>query len=143
MNLTLASDIVQLEKFILSPRIVEVPRIVEKIVEKDRIVHLPKQDDRSLKMELSLSLLVEKQVGLHVYILPIWDTIPAALPFGGPLMRRSSVTQRATTPAVTPPSVAIAAPVTPSGGSSQKDRATVTSSTQMSATRFECGRCMA
>lgn len=36
----------QLEQFILFPRIVEVPKIVEKIVEveKDRIVHLPKQD---------------------------------------------------------------------------------------------------
>jgi hypothetical protein len=52
----------QLEKFILAPRIVEVPRIVEKIVEKDRIVHVPRQDERSLKMELSLSLLVEKLI---------------------------------------------------------------------------------
>lgn len=49
----------QLEQFILFPRIVEVPKIVEKIVEveKDRIVALPR-DDRSLKMEVSLSLLV-------------------------------------------------------------------------------------
>lgn len=56
--------IAQLEQFILFPRIVEVPKIVEKIVEveKDRIVHLPKQDERSLKMELSLSLLVEKLI---------------------------------------------------------------------------------
>lgn len=56
--------IVQLEQFILFPRIVEVPKIVEKIVEveKDRIVHVPKQDERSLKMELSLSLLVEKLI---------------------------------------------------------------------------------
>lgn len=55
--------LVELEKFILFPRIVEVPKIVEKIVEveKDRIVTLPK-DDRSLKMELSLSLLVEKLI---------------------------------------------------------------------------------
>lgn len=54
----------QLEQFILFPRIVEVPKIVEKIVEveKDRIVSLPK-DDRSVKMELSLSLLVEKLIG--------------------------------------------------------------------------------
>lgn len=53
----------ELEQFILFPRIVEVPKIVEKIVEveKDRIVSLPK-DDRSLKMELSLSLLVEKLI---------------------------------------------------------------------------------
>jgi len=53
----------QLDQFILFPRIVEVPKIVEKIVEveKDRIVALPK-DDRSLKMELSLSLLVEKLI---------------------------------------------------------------------------------
>ena len=52
--------IAQLDQFILFPRIVEVPKIVEKIVEveKERIVHLPKQDERSLKMELSLSLLV-------------------------------------------------------------------------------------
>jgi hypothetical protein len=53
-----------LDQFILFPRIVEVPKIVEKIVEveKDRLVQLPKQDDRSLKMELSLSLLVEKLI---------------------------------------------------------------------------------
>lgn len=53
----------QLEQFILFPRIVQVPKIVEKIVEveKERIVTLPK-DDRSLKMELSLSLLVEKLI---------------------------------------------------------------------------------
>jgi hypothetical protein len=53
----------QLEQFILFPRIVEVPKIVEKIVEveKDRIVSLPR-DDRSVKMELSLSLLVEKLI---------------------------------------------------------------------------------
>jgi len=56
--------ITQLDQFILFPRIVEVPKIVEKIVEveKERIVHLPKQDERSLKMELSLSLLVEKLI---------------------------------------------------------------------------------
>ena len=55
--------IAQLDQFILFPRIVEVPKIVEKIVEveKDRIITLPK-DDRSLKMELSLSLLVEKLI---------------------------------------------------------------------------------
>ena len=53
----------QLEQFILFPRIVEVPREVEKIVEveKNKIIALPK-DDRSLKMELSLSLLVEKLI---------------------------------------------------------------------------------
>jgi hypothetical protein len=53
----------QLDQFILFPRIVEVPKIIEKIVEveKDRIVPLLK-DDRSLKMELSLSLLVEKLI---------------------------------------------------------------------------------
>lgn len=56
--------LLQLDQFILFPRIVEVPKIVEKIVEveKDRIVQLPRQDDRSLKMELSLSLLVEKLI---------------------------------------------------------------------------------
>ena len=53
----------ELEQFILFPRIVQIPKIVEKIVEveKDRIISLPK-DDRSLKMELSLSLLVEKLI---------------------------------------------------------------------------------
>ena len=53
----------QLEQFILFPRIVEVPKIVEKKVEveKEKIVALPK-DDRSVKMELSLSLLVEKLI---------------------------------------------------------------------------------
>ena len=53
----------QLEQFILFPRIVEVPKVVEKRVEveKDKIVSLPK-DDRSAKMELSLSLLVEKLI---------------------------------------------------------------------------------
>ena len=53
----------QLEQFILFPRIVEVPKVVEKRVEveKDKIVALPK-DDRSVKMELSLSLLVEKLI---------------------------------------------------------------------------------
>jgi len=54
----------QLEQFILFPRIVEVPKIVEKKieVEKEKIVALPR-DDRSVKMELSLSLLVEKLIG--------------------------------------------------------------------------------
>ena len=53
----------ELEQFILFPRIVQVPKVVEKIVEveKERIVSLPR-DDRSLKMELSLSLLVEKLI---------------------------------------------------------------------------------
>lgn len=54
----------ELEQFILFPRIVQVPKekIVEKIVEKERLVTLPKQDDRSVKMELTLSLLVEKLI---------------------------------------------------------------------------------
>jgi hypothetical protein len=54
----------ELEQFILFPRIVQVPKevIVEKIVEKDRIVQLPTQDERSIKMELTLSLLVEKLI---------------------------------------------------------------------------------
>ena len=57
------SFLLQLDQFILFPRIVEVPKIVEKRVEveKDRIVSFPK-DDRSQKMELSLSLLVEKLI---------------------------------------------------------------------------------
>jgi hypothetical protein len=42
----------ELEQFILFPRIVEVPkeRIVEKIVERDNIVRIPSQDERSIKM---------------------------------------------------------------------------------------------
>jgi len=54
----------ELEQFILFPRIVQVPKevIVEKVVEKDRIVQLPTQDQRSIKMELTLSLLVEKLI---------------------------------------------------------------------------------
>lgn len=54
----------ELEQFILFPRIVQIPKevIVEKIVEKDRIVQLPTQDQRSIKMELTLSLLVEKLI---------------------------------------------------------------------------------
>jgi hypothetical protein len=43
---------------------VQVPKevIVEKIVEKDRIVQLPTKDERSIKMEMTLSLLVEKLI---------------------------------------------------------------------------------
>lgn len=54
----------QLEQFLLYPRIFQVPKEVEKIVEvqKDKVVAVPKQDERSLKMELSLSLLVEKLI---------------------------------------------------------------------------------
>ena len=54
--------LVQLEKFILTPRIVEVPRIVERVVEKDRVVRVPGNEERSVRMELSLSLLVEKLI---------------------------------------------------------------------------------
>ena len=54
----------ELEQFILFPRIVQVPKevIVEKIVERERIVQLPTQDERSIKMELTLSMLVEKLI---------------------------------------------------------------------------------
>ena len=54
----------QLEQFLLYPRIFQVPKEVEKIVEveKNKVVALQKQDERSLKMELSLSLLVEKLI---------------------------------------------------------------------------------
>ena len=41
---------------------VDKEKIVEKIVEKDRIVSLPRADERSVKMELTLSLLVEKLI---------------------------------------------------------------------------------
>ena len=54
----------EFEQFILYPRIFQVPKekVVEKIVEKDKIVALPTQDERSLKMELTLSLLVEQLI---------------------------------------------------------------------------------
>jgi hypothetical protein len=54
----------ELDKFILFPKIVQIPveKIVEKTVEVDRIVRVPTQDERSLKMELTLSLLVEKLI---------------------------------------------------------------------------------
>ena len=54
----------QFEEFILYPKIFQIPRekVVEKIVEKDRVVSLPTQDERSIKMELTLSLLVEKLI---------------------------------------------------------------------------------
>jgi hypothetical protein len=61
---TIEKFLAELEQFILFPRIVQVPKevIVEKIVEKDRIVQLPTQDERSIKMELTLSMLVEKLI---------------------------------------------------------------------------------
>ena len=42
----------QLEEFILYPKIVQVPveKIVEKVVEKDKVVTVPTQDERSIKM---------------------------------------------------------------------------------------------
>lgn len=54
----------QLEEFVLYPKIVQVPveKVVEKVVEKDKIVSVPTQDERSIKMELTLSLLVEKLI---------------------------------------------------------------------------------
>lgn len=56
--------LLQLDQFILFPKVIPVPQIKEKIVEveKERIVQVPRQDERSLKMELSLSLLVEKLI---------------------------------------------------------------------------------
>lgn len=50
----------EFEKFILFPRIIKVPeeRIVEKEVE--RIVRVPGKDEKGMKMEITLSLLVEK-----------------------------------------------------------------------------------
>lgn len=46
------------------PKIVQVPveKIVQKVVEVDRIVRVPTQDEKSIRMELSLSLLVEKLI---------------------------------------------------------------------------------
>ena len=56
--------LIQLNQHILTPRIVEVTKekIVEKIVEKDNIVRVPTQDERSVKMELTLSMLVEQLI---------------------------------------------------------------------------------
>lgn len=56
--------LLELEQHILTPRIVEVTKekIVEKIVEKDNIVKVPTQDERSIKMELTLSMLVEQLI---------------------------------------------------------------------------------
>lgn len=49
----------ELRKFILVPRIVKVTeqKIVEKEVPVDRIVQMQGDDERSIKMELSLSIL--------------------------------------------------------------------------------------
>ena len=54
----------QLEEFIIYPKIVQIPveKVVEKVVEKDKLVTLPTSDERSVKMELTLSLLVEKLI---------------------------------------------------------------------------------
>lgn len=54
----------ELEHFILYPKIFKVPEKEIKEVEiiKDRLVTLPIQDERSIKMELTLSLLVEKLI---------------------------------------------------------------------------------
>ena len=51
--------------FILTPRIVKVvqEKVVEVKVPVDKIVNIPTQDEDSLKMELSLSVLVEKLIG--------------------------------------------------------------------------------
>ena len=54
----------ELDAFVMFPKIFSVPKekIVEKVVEKDKVVTLPTQDERSIKMELTLSLLVEKLI---------------------------------------------------------------------------------
>lgn len=54
----------QLEEFILYPKIFQIPheKIVEKVVEKDKVVTVPTQNERSVRMELTLSLLVEKLI---------------------------------------------------------------------------------
>jgi len=54
----------ELRKFILVPRIVKVTeqKIVEKEVPVDRIVQMQGDDERSIKMELSLSILAEKLI---------------------------------------------------------------------------------
>lgn len=52
----------ELNQHIQFPKIVQIPveKIVERVVEKDNIIKVPVQDERSLRMELTLSLLVEK-----------------------------------------------------------------------------------
>lgn len=42
----------QFEEFILYPKIVQVPveKVVEKVVEKDKVVSVPTQDERSMRM---------------------------------------------------------------------------------------------
>jgi hypothetical protein len=54
----------ELRKFILTPRIVKVvqEKLVESKIEVDKIVRYPTQDEESLRMELSLSVLVEKLI---------------------------------------------------------------------------------
>lgn len=54
----------EFEKFILNPRIIKIPQkeIVEKQIEVEKIVRVPTQDEKSLRMELTLSLLVEKLI---------------------------------------------------------------------------------
>lgn len=54
----------EFDKFILNPRIIKIPQreVVEKQVEVEKIVRVPTQDEKSLRMELTLSLLVEKLI---------------------------------------------------------------------------------
>ena len=54
-----------MRKFILTPRIVKVvqEKMVESKVPVDKIVKIPTQDEDSLRMELSLSILTEKLIG--------------------------------------------------------------------------------
>ena len=54
----------EFEQYILFPKIVKVveEKIVEKEVPVDKIVQLPTQDEKSVRMELTLSLLVEKLI---------------------------------------------------------------------------------
>ena len=56
--------LLELDTFVMFPKIFQVPqeKIVEKIVEKDKVVTVPTKDERSIKMELTLSLLVEKLI---------------------------------------------------------------------------------
>ena len=54
----------ELNQFIMFPKVIQVPveRVVEKVVEVEKIVRVPTQDERSIRMELTLSLLVEKLI---------------------------------------------------------------------------------
>lgn len=54
----------EMNQFIMFPKIIQVPveKIIEKEVHIEKIVRVPMQDEKSIRMELTLSLLVEKLI---------------------------------------------------------------------------------